>query len=62
MASMLPQKEDELKNWTDDEVIEYARSIISAKHLDVDALKAAKLDGASLLEMRQNQSLMDADT
>jgi hypothetical protein len=60
MASMLPQKEDELKNWTQHEVIEYARSIISAKQLDVDALKAATLDGASLLEMRQNQSFMDA--
>ena len=60
MSSMPSPKEEELKNWTDDKVIEFARSIISAKHLDVDALKAAKLDGESLLEMRQNQSLVDA--
>ena len=53
-------KKEELKNWTCDEVIEYARSIISAKHLDVDALKAAQLNGKSLLEMTKNQNLMDA--
>ena len=53
-------KKEELKNWTCDEVIEYASSIIAAEVLSVDALKAAKLNGAGLLELRQNQSLVDA--
>jgi len=58
-ASTVPS-EEEVKSWTRDEVIEFASSIISAEVLCVDALKAAKLDGESLLEMRQNQSLVDA--
>jgi len=48
------------KNWTCDEVIVYARSVISAEALNnVDALPS-QLDGEILLEMRQNQSLVDA--
>ena len=53
-------KEKEVMNWTCDDVIEWARPLFSAKHLDVDALKAAQLDGESLLEMRKNQNLMNA--
>ena len=52
-------KEEEVKNWTRDEVIEYARSIISAETLNVDALKAAQLNGKNLLELTQNQRLID---
>jgi len=47
-------------NWTDDEVIECDRSFVAAERCTLRLmLKAAKLDGAGLLEMRQNQNLFD---
>jgi len=58
----MPSPKEEMKNWTDDKVIEFARTIISAKHFDVDALKAAQLNGKSLLELTQNQKLIDGLT
>jgi len=62
MASMPSPKKEELKNWTCDEVIECASSIISAETLNVDALKAAQLNGKNLLELTQNQKLIDGLT
>ena len=59
-ASTVSKEEEAVKSWTCYDVIEWASSIISADVLSVDSLKAAKLDGESLLEMRQNQSLVDA--
>ena len=52
-------KEEEVKNWTCDEVIVYARSVISAEAL-INVALPYQLDGEILLEMRQNQSLVDA--
>ena len=56
-----PPKKEELKSWTCDDVIEWARPLVSAKALagNVAALKAAELDGATLLHMRQDQTLIE---
>ena len=59
-ASTVSKEEEAVKSWTCYDVIEWASSIIAPDVLSVDSLKAAKLDGKSLLEMRQNQSLKDA--
>lgn len=61
-ASTSPSKEEEdVKSWTCDDVIEWARSHVSAKALAANtaALKAAELDGATLLHMRQDQTLIE---
>ena len=49
-----------MKSWTCDDVIEWARPHVSAKALagNAAALKAAELDGATLLDMRQDQTLI----
>jgi len=59
MASMAKQKEDEMKNWTRDKVSSYAQSVISSE-VFIHAFKAEELDGESLLDLPQNQTLMDA--
>ena len=55
------KKEEEVKSWTCDDVIEWARPHVSAKALagNAAALKAAELDGATLLDMRQDQTLIE---
>ena len=58
MASMAKQKEEDMKNWSCDEVSWYAQTVISSK-VFIDAFKAEELDGENLLDLPQNQMLVN---